>query len=89
MLDLVKSALRITGGAFDGEILNLIDACRLDLELTGICLPPDSDPLVERAVITYAKANFGFDDDSGKFGRKYDAIKLLMRESGNYNNAVE
>ena len=74
MLDKVKNALRVKTAAFDDEIQDLIDACKADLRLVGVNVPEDTpaegkeaaagDPLITRAIVLYAKANFGYSEDS-------------------------
>lgn len=96
MLDKVKNALRVKTAAFDDEIQGLIDACEADLRLVGVNIPnaeppaegeqpTAGDPLVTRAIILYAKANFGFSDDSEKYQKAYDYLKCSLSLAGDYN----
>jgi len=86
LLSSAKNILGLSNITFDNEIIGLIDAGQRDLEVSGIFPPKDKpDPLFERAVLTYVNANYGADGNSEKLQRKYDAIKLNMRESGEYN----
>lgn len=92
MLDKVRSALRIKSDAFDREILGLISSGLADMRIAGISIPNDDDdgddeqhplgPLIERAVILYAKANFGFFDDSEKYQKAYDHLKISLGLAG-------
>lgn len=95
MLDKVKNALRVKTAAFDDEIQGLIDACKADLRLVGVNVledttpaegetPTAGDPLIERAVILYAKANFGFNADSEKYQKAYDLLKCSLSLAGDY-----
>ena len=59
MLENIKLALRIEGDLFDNELAGLISACKKDLEISGVVVD-DSDPLIERAVVFYCKAYFGY-----------------------------
>lgn len=98
MLNRVKSALRIKTAAFDDEVQGLIYACLADLRLVGIHVPEQPpavgeasmgiDPLIARAVILYAKAHFGFSDDSEKYQKAYDYLKCALSLAGDYH-AVE
>ncbi|NOK23906.1 DNA-packaging protein, partial [Corallococcus carmarthensis] len=75
MLDDVKLALRISSSAFDSEVQDLIDAAKADLQLSGVdeIKLIDTDPLIKRAIVTYVKANFGFDNpDAERLQRAYD-----------------
>lgn len=95
MLNKVKNALRVKTSAFDEEIEGLIDACKADLRLVGVNVPEDKapaegekpaagDPLIERAVLLYAKANFGFNADSEKYQKAYDLLKCALSLAGDY-----
>ena len=84
MLKKVKTALRILTTELDEELQDMIDACKLDLELTGIVNIDEADPLIIRAAILYAKANFGFSADVNKFQSAYDVLKCSLRLSENY-----
>lgn len=64
MLELVKTALRITGNAFDAEIALLIDACIEEMRALNVTvdLYIDNTPIskqVQTAVIAYCKWQFG------------------------------
>lgn len=96
MLDKVKNALRVKTAAFDDEVQGLIDACKADLRLVGVNVPEDQppaegetpaagDPLITRAIILYAKANFGYSDDSEKYRQAYDYLKCSLSLAGDYH----
>ncbi|SFR15264.1 head-tail connector protein [Desulfoscipio geothermicus] len=89
LLDDVKKALRISEATtdFDGEIQDLIDAAKADLGLSGVMSEKviDTDPLIKRAVVTYCKANFGYDNpEAERFQRAYDLIKTHLSLSVDY-----
>ena len=81
LLDEVKTALRISADntVFDSEIVTLIDAARLDLIQAGV--KPDKventdDALIKRAIITYCKAHFGYDNpEADGFNDAYVMLK--------------
>ena len=93
LLDDVKLALRISNNAFDSEINDLIAAAKADLQLSGVDptkAADDNDPLIKRAVITYVKANFGFDNpDAERLQRAYDMLKAHLTLSTEYTPAPE
>ena len=77
MLEDVKRELRITNTAYDREVLDLIEAAKLDLKIPQIneLKILESDPLIKRAIILYCKANFGLDNkDSEKYQKSYDNL---------------
>ena len=95
MLDKVKNALRVKTAAFDDEIQDLIDACKADLRLVGVNVPEDTpaegkeaaagDPLITRAIVLYAKAKFGYSEDSEKNRAAYDYLKCSLSLAGDYH----
>lgn len=86
MLEDVKTALRVSGSDLDIEVQDLIDAAKLDLRISGVNKIDDDDPLIKRAVITYCKANFGYDDVnmSERFERAYIMLKQHLSLSSEY-----
>lgn len=86
ILQEVKLALRISNSAFDTEIQDIIDACKIDLVEAGAeNTTDDTDALVKRAIILYAKANFGMaNPDMEKYQKAYDRLKITMALSGEY-----
>ena len=86
MLDKVKSALRVSGNFFDVEIQDLIDAAKLDLNISGVVKIDDNDALIQRAIIVYCKANFGYDNNEAeRFQKSYDMLKQHLSLAGDYN----
>lgn len=96
MLNAVKLALRRTSNAFDNEIKGLISAAVQDLRNIGITQLPETidytaqtfgDPLIDRAVILYCKAEFGYLDinEAKRFRDAYDYLKCALSLTGVYN----
>lgn len=89
LLDEARKELRITTTEFDSEIQDLIDAARKDLILAGVTptkANDDTDPLIRRAIKTYCKANFGFDNpDADRLQKSYDMLKMHLALSVEYN----
>ena len=91
ILDDVKVALRIaaTNTAFDGEVDDLIDAAKNDLKLAGITEVNDTDALIKRAINTYCKAHYGYDNpDAERFLQSYLMLKMHLTLSTEYTEAV-
>lgn len=65
MLDKVKLALRISINSFDNDLLDLIEAAKLDLHVAGVrnedleASATPTDALISRAIILYCKLYFG------------------------------
>lgn len=94
MLNKVKLALRLSGSAYDPEVKDLIDAALADLRLVGITVPEAAgssettgDPLLDRAVILYAKAEFGYDADAERYRKAYDYLKCSLALSDEHTGA--
>jgi uncharacterized phage protein (predicted DNA packaging) len=92
MLDKIKEALRIKNTtAFDSEITDLISAAKADLVLSGILESKisDTDPLIIRSIILYAKSHFGIDNtESEKYQAAYNSLKTHLCLSSEYTEAV-
>lgn len=88
MLEKVKLALRIKSNILDLEIEDLIEACKIDLSISGVKKIEESDPIINRAIILYCKANFGLENkDSDKYQKSYDLLKQSLSLCGDYNVA--
>ena len=86
MVDSIRKALRIKSSAFDDEIKALIEAAKLDLYISGINIIDEKDALIQQAIKTYCKANFGLDNtDSEKYQKSYDMLKQNLALCGDYN----
>ena len=81
----VKLWLRISSNKMDDELAQTIDACKLDLQNSGVKKLDSSDPLIQQAVKLYCKAQFGYDDSAGKFTEAYEHLKAALSLSGDYN----
>ena len=88
MLAEVKVALRVTSNAFDSEITALIDAARSELKLSGIRADKAesaTDVLICRAIILYAKANFGYDNtEAERFQESFESLRSHLSLAGDY-----
>ena len=86
MLGKAKKALRVTHTALDEEINDLIEAAKYDMKISGVVKQDEKDPLIIRAIITYCKANFGYDNaDSEKLKASYESLKSHLSLCGEYN----
>lgn len=92
MLEQVKLALRITTLAFDVEIMNLIEAAKLDLGIAGVTLPAELDKICTTAIITYCKLHFGEVDRIEMYDRlkaSYDEQKAQLSMATGYTTWTE
>ena len=89
LLEKIKKALRISHEHLDDEITDMINACLLDLNISGVRIINENDPLIIQAVKVYCKANAGLNnDDSEKFQRSYNSLKTHLSLCGDYNANV-
>lgn len=84
MLEKVKLALRITTDAFDTELLELIQAAVIDLDIAGVDSEEGVTPIVTRAIITYCKVHFGEPDDYDRLKASYDEQKAQLSMATGY-----
>ena len=86
MLEKIKQSLRIKNNAVNDEIMDLINACKKDLETAGVKNIDEEDSLIIQAVKTYCKANYGLDNkDSEKYQASYEMQKQKLSLCGDYN----
>lgn len=83
-LEKLRKRLRISYDTFDDEIISLMEACKKDLEQSGI-YGDFSDPLYLQAVVLYEKTFFGDNEDMEKMEKAYQSLKTSMALSGDYN----
>lgn len=86
MLEAVKLALRITTTAFDAQLNSLILAAQLDLGVAGVVISSGIDALVQMAVITYCRLNFGQPDDYDRLKKSYDEQKAQLATCTGYTD---
>lgn len=87
-LDDVKKSLKITNTANDGDISDVIDACKIDLTLAGIAVVSEADALTKQAVKLYARGYFNYQGEGERWQKAYSALKDSMALCGDYNKAV-
>ena len=86
MLEKVRMALRMSTTAYDWELLDLIEAAKLDLGIAGVVLADQLDALEEKAIITYCKMSFGLPEDYDRLKRSYDEQKAQLGTATGYTN---
>lgn len=79
ILDKVKMACRVKTDAFDEEFNDLISAAQTDLSIAGVVIPEGTQAIVNKAIITYCKMNFGLPEDYDNLKRSYDEQKAQLR----------
>ena len=86
-IDDVKMALRVTTTAYDDEIQSLINSAKIDLGIAGVEVP-ESDAVVNTAIKTYCKLNFGTPNPSNweYLKKSYDEQKAQLSTSSAYSD---
>lgn len=91
MLELVKTALRISGTAFDAELSMLIAACMAELEAMNVLVGLDesgapTSPMVKSAVVAFVKWRFGNHDDKDEWRDIYHIMLAQLKTMTGYTN---
>ncbi|MDR0957918.1 MAG: hypothetical protein LBM16_01750 [Clostridiales bacterium] len=80
----IKLSLRLTDDCFNFEVERIIFAALTDIKRVGIKNPDMCDPLIHQCVILYAKAYFGYAQDSEKYVKAYESLRNSLSLSGGY-----
>lgn len=88
LLNKVKTALRVTTDAFDNEILDLMSAAVIDLDIAGIDSEHGVDAIITRAIITYCRLNFGSPDEYDRLKASYDEQKAQLSMATGYTTWI-
>lgn len=85
LLTKIKNSLRVTHSVLDDEVLDLIEACKVDLRISGLKTFDETNALVVFVITVYCKANFGFDNqDADRLMKTYMTAKqhLIFGQMG-------
>jgi len=87
LLNDVKMALRVTTNAYDDELKDLIESAKIDLGIAGVLLPED-DAVVNTAIKTYCKLNFGTPNPANweYLKKSYDEQKAQLSTASGYTD---
>lgn len=66
-----------------------IAACKADMKNDGVKVIKETDGLIIRAITLYCKAEFGFNNAAEQFRKSYDALKMRLSLSAEYNTAPQ
>lgn len=91
LLEMVKANIRVSHRKLDSaEVVPLIEAAKKELAIAGVVTVDESDPMIQRAVIAYAKAHFGYDNpEAERFERAFNSLKNLLSQAGDYTTKKE
>lgn len=87
----VKMSLRISTSAFDVELAEIIDACKLDLKMKGVQKVDDGEKLTRQAIKLYCRANFANGDTKERelYADRYERLAAAMSLCSFYDEADE
>lgn len=84
ILEKVRTAMRIKSSVLDGELMDEIVACQIDLNLAGVNKTDLNDKLVMEAVKLYCKAKHDFGGQGERYERSYENLKRSLALSTKY-----
>lgn len=83
-IEQLRKDIRTKSGDADKEVQDLAEACIKDLEIAGVYVTDETDPLTRQAVKLYCKGNYGYDENTERFREAYAALKDAMALCGDY-----
>ena len=86
MLEAVKRALALKTDAYDEQLEGLIAAGLKDMEIAGVVISDETDPIVLQAIITYCRMSFKSPDDYDRLRASYETQKGQLRIATGYTN---
>ena len=86
LLDNCKMAMRVTTDAYDAEIIEYIEAAKLDLGVVGVEIPQTADALVNKEIMTYVRMSFGAPANYDKLKAAYDEQKATLMNATGYTD---
>ena len=85
MLEKVKLALRIKNNSLDDDIQDYIDAAKQSLNIAGVTLIDESDPLIIQAIKVYCKANMSNDNITAeRYNKSFEMLKQSLSLCSEY-----
>lgn len=86
----IRRALRINGtdSGITAEINDSIEACRRELAEVGVINVADTDALIMRAYILYARADFDFCGKGEEFRKSFVSLKGALAMAEDYNTPI-
>jgi hypothetical protein len=90
-VEMIKDSMRISNNKLDEQIGRDIDSCLSALTMAGIAVKnatgePKDDPLIDKAVEYYCKANADYQGNAGRFMDAYESLRNAMQGCGDYRS---
>lgn len=89
----IKDSMRISHDKMDDQISSDIESCLSDLVMCGIAVKTTDDqgttvykddPLIDKAVELYCKAQADYQGEANRYTRAYDNLRNAMQGCGDY-----
>ena len=80
--------LRMGNEKLDAELLDLKDACLMDLSLAGVQRIPDGDSLSRAALRMYLRWQENYNGEAERYEKAYKDVKNAMALAGEYKGGV-
>ena len=87
LIEQLMKAVRVKSGVAEEEIVDLTESCKKELEIAGVYVTNEKDPLFKQVVKLYCKGHYGYDKDSERFRAAYVALRDSMALSGDYQKS--
>lgn len=85
IVEKVKTDLRITHTALDGDISDTVDACVEDLHIVGVQVTEPPDAAILAAIKLYCRAAYTDDTDKAEaYMTRYNAMKATLMMAKEY-----
>lgn len=85
----VKTSLRISHNALDEDLSDTVSSCLADLQVCGVQVTNQNDPLILNAIKLYCRKEFT--DDTAKaaeYQKRYDSLKSCLMMAEQYKEAA-
>lgn len=84
LLEKLRKRIRVVSDSSDEEITDLVESCKKELRIAGV-YGNEGDPTYYQAIVLYCKANYGYDEDTERFRKAFEALRDAMSLSGDYD----
>ena len=83
LLEKLRKRIRVMSDSSDEEITDLVESGKKELEIAGV-YGEEEDQTYYKAIVLYCKANYGYDEDTERFRKAFEALRDAMSLSGDY-----
>ena len=88
ILNDIKAAIRVKSDSSNIEVEDMIQACKKELEIKGVYVKDETEPLAKQAIKLYCKGHYGYDENAEKFLNAYEKLSDSMALSGDFKKEI-